>query len=261
MFLEKVMQEQRERVSQQKEKISLYELINQIMPSQASFARAIAEPGLSIIAEIKRASPSKGLLAPALEPAGLAQAYAAGGARAISVLTEPNYFKGSAEDLQAVRKATNLPILRKDFICDPYQIWEAAAWGANAVLLIVAALSAAELTQLLLNCKEAKLDALVEIHDAVELETALAAGARIIGVNSRNLRTLQVDKEVFTRLRPLIPPDVLCIAESGVKNIDDLVYLKQLRYDGVLIGETLVKSGDPVRTLQFWRNGVEHDKS
>ncbi|MGE5558454.1 MAG: indole-3-glycerol phosphate synthase TrpC [Bacillota bacterium] len=262
MFLENVLAEQRERVRRQKERVPLSSLIEsaRIRSVRLNFSEAIKREGLSLIAEVKRGSPSKGLLAPDLDPGTLAALYQLGGARAISVLTEPRYFYGSASDLQAARRTVQLPVLRKDFLIEPYQIWEAAAWGADAVLLIIAALSPSSAGEMLECCREAGVEALIEVHGEEELERAMRLKPRIIGINTRNLLTLQVEKKNLARIRPLIPEGILTIAESGINSSHDLRRIKTLGFHGALIGEALVKSADPALTLYTWLKEVEHDQ-
>lgn len=205
---------------------------------------ALAGPGVSVIAEVKRASPSKGDLAPGIDAVDHARAYVDGGAAAISVLTEPARFKGSLADLAAVA-ALGTPALRKDFTVDAYQVWEARANGASAVLLIVAALDDATLAMLHAEAEAAGLAALVEVHDEAQLARANAIGARIIGVNARDLRTFDVDRDAFARLRPAIPDDVVAVAESGIQGPDDVVRAAEQGAGAVLVGESLVTAPDP----------------
>ncbi|SHK84543.1 indole-3-glycerol phosphate synthase [Pseudonocardia thermophila] len=210
------------------------------------------EPGIGVIAEVKRRSPSKGALAPIEDPAELAEAYAEGGARMISVLTEQRYFGGSLADLAAVRARVDVPILRKDFIISPYQVHEARAYGADVVLLIVAALEQNVLDALLDRVESLGMTALVEVHTEDEADRALEAGAKVIGVNARNLHTLEVDRSIFGRIAPGLPSDVIRVAESGVRGPGDLLTYAGWGADAVLVGEGLVTSGDPraaVRSL------------
>jgi indole-3-glycerol phosphate synthase len=201
--------------------------------------------GVSVIAEVKRSSPSKGALAAITDPASLAADYQAGGAATISVLTEQRLFGGSLEDLRAVRAAVDVPVLRKDFIVTSYQLWEARAAGADLALLIVAALSQNQLESLVDRAQSIGLTPLVEVHDEEEVDRALAAGATLVGVNARNLRTLEVDRETFSRLAPRIPDDVVRVAESGVRGPHDVFELAKQGAHVVLVGETLVKGADP----------------
>lgn len=213
------------------------------------FAQALERAGVNVIAEFKRRSPSRGTIREDLGVVQVAQAYEVGGAAALSVLTEEEYFGGRLEDLQQARVATLLPALRKDFIVDPYQIWESWIAGADAVLLIVAALADAELRKLHEAASEVSLAALVEVHDADELGRALAVGARVIGVNSRDLRTLQVDLKTAFDLVERIPDDVIAVAESGIKTGADVRRLRAAGYDACLIGEHLMQAPDPGEAL------------
>ncbi len=210
---------------------------------------ALSGAGASLIAEVKRRSPSKGELATIADPAALAQAYTAGGAAAISVLTEQRRFGGSLADLDAVRAAVDIPVLRKDFVVTAYQVAEARAHGADLVLLIVAALEQSLLADLAALIAEYGMTALVEVHDKAEVERAAAIGARLIGVNARDLRTLQVDRGAFARLRPLIAADALAVAESGVRGPDDVREYAEAGADAVLSGEACVSGADPRATV------------
>ena len=202
-------------------------------------------PASSVIAEVKRRSPSKGDLAPIADPAALARAYAAGGAAVVSVLTEERRFGGSLDDLRTVRAVVDTPILRKDFIVETYQLVEARAAGADLALLIVAALDDDTLRRLNDEAGELGLTVLVEVHDEAETERALALDAELIGVNSRNLKTLEVDPDVFGRLAPQIHADIVKVAESGITGVDDVRRFVAEGAGVVLVGEALVKDGDP----------------
>jgi len=206
---------------------------------------ALKGEDVAVIAEVKRASPSKGALAAIADPAALAMDYEAGGARVISVLTEPRRFGGSLEDLMAVRDAVQVPVLRKDFVISSYQLWEARAHGADMVLLIVAALPQNALVSLVERAVSIDLVPLVEVHTDSELDRALEAGAKIIGVNARNLATLEVDRSVFARLAPRVPDGVVKIAESGIRGPHDLLAYAAAGADAVLVGESLVTGKDP----------------
>jgi indole-3-glycerol phosphate synthase len=206
-------------------------------------------PGSSVIAEVKRRSPSKGELAEIPDPAALARSYAAGGAAAISVLTEPRRFGGSIEDLRAVRAAVDTPVLRKDFIVSTYQLVEARAAGADLALLIVAALPGEELRRRYDDARELGLTVLVEVHDEAETERAVDLGAELVGVNARDLRTLDVDEKTFGRLAALIPDDRVKVAESGINGAEDVKRFVSEGARVVLVGEALVKDGDPQRAV------------
>lgn len=214
-------------------------------PPPLNVMAALKEPGIAVIAEVKRASPSRGELANIADPAQLARAYEAGGARIISVLTEERRFNGSLADLDAVRAAVSIPVLRKDFIVKPYQIHEARAHGADLLLLIVAALEQSVLESLLERTESLGMTALVEVHTEEEADRALQAGAKLIGVNARDLKTLEVDRDCFARIAPGLPSNVIRVAESGVRGTADLLAYAGAGADAVLVGEGLVTSGDP----------------
>lgn len=213
-------------------------------PARDGYA-ALRRPGVAVIAEVKRASPSKGQLAVIDDPAGLATEYEAGGASVISVLTEGRRFGGSLADLDAVRGRVDVPLLRKDFVVTSYQVWEARAHGADLVLLIVAALEQNALVSLVERTESLGMTALVEVHDEAELERAVAAEARVIGINARDLKTLEVDRSVFGRLAPLVPDGVVKVAESGVRGTHDLLAYAAHGADAVLVGEGVVAGGSP----------------
>ena len=217
--------------------------------SAGAFRTSLSAPGIRVIAECKRRSPSRGVLRHEYDPVAIARGYAAAGAAAISVLTEPTFFDGSLDHLRHVREAVDVPLLRKDFIVTRYQIAEAAVAGADAVLLIVAALDDEILKGLASYAATCGLDVLVEVHDEQELERALAAGATVVGVNSRNLRTLTVSTDVLDRLASGIPEGVVAVAESGIKTADDLQRLRARRYDAFLIGERFMVTPDPGAAL------------
>lgn len=224
------------------------------------FAAAIAAgTGVNVIAECKRRSPSRGVLRRVYDPASIASAYASAGAAAISVLTEPTFFDGSLEHLRAVRAAVDLPILRKDFIVDDYQLLEAAVAGADAVLLIVAALGSRELPTLHRAARALALDVLVEVHDVVELERAIDAGAQIIGVNNRSLRTLAVDTAASGACAARMPAGVVGVSESGLKTAADLQRMMALGYRAVLIGERLMTAADPGAALRELLTAASRD--
>lgn len=225
------------------------------LPPPPSFRRALEAPGMSVIAEVKRRSPSRGDLAPDLDPPAQALRYAAGGAAAVSVLTEPEYFSGSPDDLAAVAGAVDVPVLRKDFIVHPAQVWEARALGASAVLLIVGVLDRDELASLLAVCAEAGLDPLVEVHDAAEARIAVDAGARIVGVNNRDLTDFSVDLATAEAVAPLLAEVPVTIAESGIFTGADAARMAAAGYDAVLVGEALVKAPDPAALVREMRGG------
>jgi indole-3-glycerol phosphate synthase len=217
------------------------------------FASALRGAGLAVIAEVKQRTPSMGVLTDDYRPAELAAQYERGGAAAISVLTHRAGFGGTIEHLDEVRASTSLPVLRKDFITEPYQVLEARAHGADAVLLIMAALHAPGLARSLRLADRYGLAALVEVHDEQEAKEAVEAGAQIIGVNHRDLRTFEVDLSLTERLRPLIPPDRLLVAESGIKGADEARRMREAGADAILVGESLMRSPDPAELIRKLR--------
>ena len=214
-----------------------------------SFEAALAAPGLAVIAEVKRRSPSRGALAEALDPADQARRYEGGGAAAISVLTEPHHFDGSNADLEAVGAAVDLPLLRKDFTVSEKQVWEAKAIGASALLLIVSALDQDRLVTFLDLAADIGIDALVEVHDGEEARRARDAGARIVGVNNRDLTTFEVDLARSEELRPLLDDAAVRVAESGIWTAADAARMSNAGYDAVLVGEALVRADDPATLI------------
>lgn len=223
-----------------------------IAPAPVDFAAALQRDGVSLIAECKKASPSKGLMVPDYDAVRLAQAYARAGASAISVLTDARHFQGSLEDLRDVRESLDarsegreIPVLRKDFIFHEYQIFEARAAGADGILLIAAVLGGGDMQALLRVCRELHMQALVEVHTVQELERVLPLAPRIVGVNNRNLQTFEVDFENTARLRDLVPADIVIVAESGIKSAEDVQRMAQIGVDAILVGESLVRSKDP----------------
>ena len=255
MFLDKIVAETLTELEQRQKTIPLSELEAAIdkKPAPLDLASALSGDGISLIAEVKRASPSRGDLNLDLDAVALAKTYARCGAAAISVLTEERYFKGSGSDLEAVKRALpDVPVLRKDFILEPYQLFEARAWGADAVLLIVAILDDAALKNLITISHKLGMHCLLEVHDEAELKRALRCDARLIGINNRNLHTLEVDINVTKRLRPLIPPGRIVVSESGIKGREDIQKLKDWGVDAVLIGEALVTTDDiPARIKEL----------
>jgi indole-3-glycerol phosphate synthase len=230
----------------------LRELVDQAssMAAPRDFAAALRTEGLACIAEIKRRSPSKGDLDPALQPDLVAQQYEAGGAACLSVLTDQDYFGGSPDDLKVARQASGLPVLRKDFVVSEADVADARLMGADAVLLIAAALDDHELRSFSALARRLSLTALVEVHDEPELDRALAADARVIGVNQRDLKTFTVDHERACSLAASIPSDVIAVAESGIRDGDDTRRLADAGYDAVLVGETLVRASDRAAELR-----------
>ena len=246
--------EQRARVADER---ALARQIETRAPDGAAFAAALRAPGVRIIAECKRRSPSRGVLCRRYDPVAIARGYAAAGAAAISVLTERTFFDGSLDHLRDVRRAVAVPLLCKDFIVIDHHVLEAAAAGADAVLLIVAALDQTTLTRLIALAQTLGLAALVEVHDAPEIDRAAAAGASLLGVNSRNLRTLQVDRSVLETLAPALPATALAVAESGLRTVEEVRRLAERRYDAFLIGERFMGEPDPGAALAGLRAGVE----
>ncbi len=221
----------------------------ELASEQRDFAAALAGPGLGVIAELKQASPSRGTLRPDYRPREIASGYEAAGAAALSVLTEAQFFKGSLGDLEEARQAVTLPVLRKDFILEAYQVYESVAAGADALLLIVAALGDRELRSMIDLAHGLEIAALVEVHNEEEVSRALTAGARIIGVNNRDLRTFEVNLETSLRLRHRIPAGILTVSESGIGSPADLARLRAAGFHAVLIGEGLITQPDPGRAL------------
>ncbi len=217
------------------------------------FEQALRSGGLRFICEIKKASPSRGVIAQDFPYLQIARDYETAGADCLSVLTEPDYFLGSDAYFREIRAVTGLPMLRKDFTIDPYMIYQAKVMGADAVLLICAVLSAEELNEYLSLCENLGLTALVETHDEAEVEKALRTGARVIGVNNRNLRNFEVDLSTSIRLRRFVPEDILFVAESGIRDAQDIAVLREAGVNGVLIGETLMRSPDKAAALAALR--------
>ena len=253
MILDDILARTRSDLAERKRRRPLTALESEALrrPAARSLARALRRPGeVTCIAEFKRKSPSAGWIAEKAMPAEMARAYAAGGARAMSVLTDGPFFGGSLDDLAAARAASELVILRKDFVVDRYQVVEARAAGADAILLIVSALSDLDLAALLGATREMGLEALVEAHDADEVARAVAAGAGIIGINNRDLRTFTVDRELCARLRPRVPDERVIVAESGIRDASDVGRLRAAGIDAILVGETLMRAPDPVASLR-----------
>lgn len=248
MILDEIVAATRQRLEEtrpQRSLAALEEAIGRHQRPPQDFARALQGPGISLIAEVKRASPSKGPLRPDLDAAALARTYERSGAAAISVLTEPRYFRGSLSDLGAVRGAVGLPVLCKDFILDTYQVYQARAHGADAVLLITAILSPHELVALARTAEGLGMTPLVEVHDAEELRRAGEMGPRVIGINNRSLQDFSVDLETTLRLLPLVPPGTVVVSESGIHDRADVERLEGAGVHAILVGEALVTAPDP----------------
>lgn len=257
MILDKIINRRKQDVELLKTLNSIDDLLGQIEENtykRVSFKSAVKRQGnngtFNIIAEAKKASPSKGLICPEFDYIQIAKDYEEGGAAAISVLTEPHFFLGANEYLIEIKNTVKLPLLRKDFIVDEWQIYEARAIGADAILLIAAALNQKELAAFLKTAQDLEMDCLVETHDEEEVERALAAQAEIIGVNNRNLKTFEVSLEISERLRKLVPEDKIFVAESGIHTKEDMIRLKELGADAMLIGESLVKSKERASKLK-----------
>lgn len=262
-ILDEIMAYHREQLPKTMRDVPLADLraFASVAPPTLDFYASLKAPGVSLIAECKKASPSKGLLVSRYDAVALAESYVRAGASAISVLTDARHFQGSLEDLRNVKEATQrlkapasgqrgVPVLRKDFIFDPYQVYEARVAGADAVLLIAAVLSDSELGSLLALTRQLGMEALLEVHTQEELERVLPLGPRVVGVNNRNLQTFEVDFENTARLRAAIPPEVVVVGESGLKTPDDVRHMASIGVDAVLVGETLVKSKDIYKTVR-----------
>lgn len=261
-ILDQLAEHARVRVAADREQVSLESLKQQCLredvPEREPFAfeAALKKPGLSFICELKKASPSKGVISETFPYLDIAREYEAAGADAISCLTEPKWFLGSDKIFTDVRGAVGLPMLRKDFTVDAYQIYQAKAMGADAVLLICAILPQDTIRQFLSHCDELGLSALVEAHDAAEIETAITAGARIIGVNNRNLKDFSVDTGNSKRLKKLVPEGVLFVSESGIQTAEDVQKLRESGVDAALIGEALMRASDKKAMLDRFRGAV-----
>lgn len=259
-FLDKIIANCRKELEARKFNFPLVEMRRAAMRQSApvDFISALRSKRLGLIAEVKKASPSRGVIRSEFNPISIAVTYTNCGAAAISVLTESVYFQGSINYLRRIGNALGkkkVPLLRKDFIDDPYQIYESRAYGADALLLIVNMLTSRRLKELLELTHMLGMSALVEVHKESELETALGSGARVIGVNNRDLETFEIDLTTTQRLRPLIPEDRIVVSESGIKNRDDIERLKELRVDAVLIGEALLSAPDiPARIKELYGN-------
>lgn len=253
MILDEIAASTRKALARQKAATSLADM--RAMARDALPPRPFTLAPISVIAEIKRATPRYPQLAPKLDPAAQARAYAEGGAAALSVLTNEPYFKTTLDDLVAARAAGALPALRKEFVVDEYQIWETRARGADALLLIVRLLERGQINEYLGLCAELGLAALVESHAERELETALDAGARLVGINNRDLDTFATDLKTSILLRPLVPDGVVTVSESGIARHEDLVMLREAGFHAALIGESLIRARDPAETLKELLHG------
>jgi len=251
-MLDKIIAQKREEVEQRKKVATITYLQERIARQKPALDLALALKGdhIRLIAEVKKASPSRGMLSPNFNPIELAQTYAEGGAAAISVLTEANYFMGSIEHLAAIKEVVGLPLLRKDFIFDLYQAYESRAYGADALLLIVAILSQEQLKELISLSHSLGLRCLVEVHNEGEVERAVLSEAEIIGINNRDLDTFSIDINMTRRLRPLIPQERIVVSESGIKSKRDIEKLGKWGVDAVLVGEALVTAGDVRAKMQ-----------
>jgi indole-3-glycerol phosphate synthase len=253
MILDRIAESTRIRVERQKEAISLQEMKQRALSCQISreflFEKALIKEDINFICEIKKASPSKGLIANEFPYLNIAKEYEQAGAAAISVLTEPEYFLGDSRYLKEINEVVTLPLLRKDFTIDEYQIYEAKTLGASCILLICALLDTNTIKKYISLCDDLGLSALVEAHDKDEITAALDAGARVIGVNNRNLKDFTVDIENSVRLRKLVPDSILFVAESGIKTAEDINILREAKVNGVLIGETLMRSSEKSKLL------------
>lgn len=257
MILDRIATSTKIRVEKQKAEISLEEMKTHARKFEANtgfpFEKALRKENINFICEVKKASPSKGLIAPEFPYIDIAREYEQAGAAAISVLTEPEYFLGDIKYLKEISEVVSIPLLRKDFVVDEYQIYEAKTIGASAVLLICSLLDTNTIKKYISICDELGLSALVEAHDEIEVKSALEAGARIIGVNNRNLKDFTVDINNSVNLRKLVPENILFIAESGIKTAADIDVLRNSKVNGVLIGETLMKSPDKVNEIKKLR--------
>jgi len=255
MILDKIVASTKIRVEKEKLAMPLEAIKAAMLPvnnreGQSPFEAALSKPGINFICEVKKASPSKGLISQDFKYVETAKEYEAAGAAAISVLTEPDYFLGKNEYLSEIKKAVNIPVLRKDFVIDEYQIYQAKFLNADAVLLIVSILSLDKIKEFMNFSASLGMSALVEAHDEKEVEIALKAGAKIIGVNNRDLKTFNVDLDNSIRLRKLVPQEVLFVSESGISNREDVKVLKENNVNAVLVGETLMKSGNILAKLK-----------
>jgi indole-3-glycerol phosphate synthase len=251
-FLDTVVEHTERKLAKRKKKVPEAALADRLPPVTRGrpFSEALIQEGISLIAEMKRASPSRGPIRPDAGVAEIVRAYERAGASAVSVLTEPKWFGGSLDDLAEARAAVRLPLLRKDFIVDPYQLMEARVAGADAALLIVAALEPARLEELLAAAHDLSLDCLVEVHSEDEVEAAVDAGAEIIGINNRDLHSLEVDLRTSFKLLADVPAGTVVVAESGITTRDDVRELEEAGVDAILVGEALMRSPDPADAVR-----------
>lgn len=254
-ILEEIAEKTKQRIQEEKSRVSVEDLKSRIVKNEISFLEALKKEGMSYICEVKKASPSKGLIAPDFSYLKIAKEYEAAGASAISCLTEPYYFQGSDRYLEEITSEVKIPVLRKDFTVDEYMIYQARAFGASAILLICAILDDVQLKSYRELAESMGMDALVEAHDEREVERALECGAKIVGVNNRDLRTFQVDMANSIRLRKMAPEDVVFVSESGIRTSDDIRRLYENQVDAVLIGETLMRSEDKKAALELLNGG------
>ena len=263
-ILDEIAEKTKERVADNRKKKPLERIREEALACRADtvypFEQAIAAEGMSFICEVKKASPSKGLIAAEFPYLEIARDYERGGASAVSVLTEPYYFQGDDTYLQEIKSQIALPVIRKDFVVDEYMIYEAKVLGADAVLLICAILDDDELNQFFQTADYLGMTALIEAHDEKEVERALAAGGRLVGVNNRDLHTFTVDIENSLRYRQMVPPEVLFVSESGIRNREDILRLEENKVNGVLIGETLMRAPDRILALKKLSQGCIEDR-
>ncbi|MCL4462748.1 MAG: indole-3-glycerol phosphate synthase TrpC [Firmicutes bacterium] len=262
-MLSQIVAKKKERVTAAIASLSLRELKIRLADAKPlrPFGEKLAQPGISLIGEVKKASPSKGSLELSVAVEVLAKQYEEGGAQAISVLTEEDYFQGSVADLQAVRAAVCLPVLRKDFVLTEYQLYESRYLHADAVLLIARLLSRSQLQEYLCICRELELGVLVEVHNSKEAELALLAGAKIVGINNRDLATFKIDLGLTISLAEMIPDDVILVSESGIQTAAEVAMLKAAEVDAILVGESLVRSHDAVAKISELLAGARDDQN
>lgn len=263
MILDEIVAATKIRVAKEKEQKSQEQYMKQVIELEKEmtecgfpFEQALKEPGISLICEVKKASPSKGVIAEDFDYKKIATEYEEAGASAISVLTEPSFFQGDLRYLEEISRTVQIPLLRKDFILEPYQIYQAKVMGASCILLICSILTKEQLTEYIKICDSIHLSALVEIHDETEAVMAISAGARIVGVNNRNLKDFTVDINNSLRLRHKIPKDILFVAESGIKTSADMKRLHLTGVDAVLIGETMMRSKDKLGEIEYLKSEI-----